>query len=148
MGSSSLCLVELLLELSLNLLDSSLVLFHVREDEVVVDGGGAHSGWVEEEHKESQLQEIVEWDELENHTGELVDHVEGSETHPVCEPLLVVINSLGLESNETHECWIGNPNDIGNVGLANAKHDEENSCNEGVLKEVLDGNSGCITDLL
>ena len=82
---------------------------------MLVDVGGAHGGWVEKVHQEAQLKEVVEWNELENDSCELVDDVEGTKTHPVGEPLLVIFHSLRLKSNETHEGWVGNSNDIGNV---------------------------------
>ena len=68
-----------------------LVLPHVGENEVVIDGGRALADRVEEPDKEAKLQEIVEWNKAEDEPGELIDNVEESKNDPVRQPLFVVI---------------------------------------------------------
>jgi hypothetical protein len=46
-------LVELILHFGFDFLNSSLVLFHVWEDELIVDGGSAHGSWMEQVHQEA-----------------------------------------------------------------------------------------------
>ena len=89
---------------------------------------------MEQIDQESNLKEIVEWDELEDDSSELVDNVEGTKAHPIRKPLFVIVSLLRLESDETHESWIGNSDEVSEVGLANAKHDEQDSTDKGVLK--------------
>ena len=70
-----------------------LVLLHVGEDIVVVDGGGSLRGRVEEPDEENELEEEVEGDESQNEAGELVDDVKDAENNPVGQPLFVVISA-------------------------------------------------------
>jgi len=70
---------------------------------------------VEQVDQETQFQEVVEWNESKDDSSELVNNVEGTEAHPICQPLLVIIDSLCLKGQEAHECWISNTKEISNV---------------------------------
>ena len=78
---------------------------------------------MEEPDKEDELDEEVEGDEGQDEAGELVHDVEKTEHNPVRQPLLVVVSAFGLESEEGHEAGVGNAEDAGDVGVANAEHD-------------------------
>jgi hypothetical protein len=84
------------------------ILLNSWEDDSVVDGGGTESWWVEKIHQETQFQEVVEWDESEDNSSELINDVESSEAYPVSQPLFIIFKSLRLESQETHKSWVGN----------------------------------------
>ena len=101
-----------------------MVLVDLGEDNGVVTCGGSESAGVEQVDQESALQEEVEGDEPEDDAGELIDNVKGSKTHPVGQPLLVVVQSVSLEGSETHEGGVGYSEDIGDVGLSDSEHHE------------------------
>ena len=109
-----------------------LILLHVGEDVGVVDNGRSIADWVEQPNEEDELEEEVEWDECEDEASELVDNVENSEDNPVGEPLLVIVRTLRLESQEGHEARVGDAEQAGNVGVADAEHDEHNTGDEAV----------------
>ena len=116
-------LLESVAHLLLKSINVVLILLHSWENNLVVHGGSSESSWVEKVNQESTLQEEVEWDETQDDSGELVNDVESAKTHPVGEPLLVVIEAFGLKSHEAHECWVSNSNDVSDVSLANTEHD-------------------------
>jgi len=91
---------------------------------------------MEEVDQEAQFQEEVEWDELQDDARELVDDVECTEAHPVRKPLRVVIFSIRLKSNETHEGGVGNTHYIGDIRLSDAKHNEQHCSNEAILHQL------------
>ena len=125
----------------LKLVDLGHMLLHSWQNETIVDLGGAEERRVHQVHQESALQEEVEWDDSEDDSGELVEDVESAEAHPVSEPLLVVIEAFGLEGHEAHESWVGNTDDVGDVGLTDAEHNQYHHADEGVLHERFDWNS-------
>ena len=106
-------------------------------DVVVVDPCGTLALGVEEPDEHGQLEHIVEGDEVEHEAGELVDHVEHAEDHPVGEPLLVVADSIGLEGVEAHEHRVGNSEEGCQDGLADAEHHEEHQGDQTVLKQLV-----------
>ena len=114
---------------------------------VIVHPGGSVGAWVEQEHEGAHLQEIIEGNELEDDSGELVDNGEDTEANPVGEPLLVIILTFGLESNETLEAWIGNSDDLGDVSLSDSHHDEEHGDSETVSHNLLWLETGGGSDL-
>ena len=73
-----------------------LVLVHGRQDVGVVNHRGAKSARVEEEDEEAELENEVEWDEVQDEAAPLVDDVEHAKDHPVRKPLLVVISAVTL----------------------------------------------------
>lgn len=103
---------------------------------------------MEQVHQEAQFQEVVEWNEGEDDAGELVDDVEGAEADPVGEPLLVVIKPFGLQGQEAHEGWIGNADEVGDIGGADAEHNGEDACGQGVLHKRFDWGTGGLRNLL
>ena len=114
-------------------LDVTLILLDVWLDPIVVDGRSSHDRRVEEIDKEAQLQEVVEWNELQDNSRELVDDVEGSETHPVGKPLLIILKPIRLQGKETHESRIAHTNDVSDVTLADSQHDHDHTRNKRVL---------------
>ena len=125
-----------------------LVLCKSWDDHGVVHGSGAESWWVEQVHQETQFQEVVEWNEGQDNTGKLIDNVEGTEAHPVCEPLLVVLKAFGFQGQEAHEGWVSNTDEICDIGGADAEHDGHNSSDQSVLHEGLDWCTSGLRDLL
>ena len=123
-----------LLDTLLNADDVLLVLLHIRQDVRVVNSGGAARNWVEEPDEEDQLEEEVEWDESKDKAGELVDNVEESEYDPVCEPLLIVIGALRLESEEGHEAGVGDTEQARDVSVTDAKHYKDDASNQTVAR--------------
>ena len=103
---------------------------------------------MEQVDQETQFQEVVEWNEGEDNTGELIDNVEGAEAHPVCEPLLVVLKAVGFQSQEAHEGWVSDTDEICDIGGADAEHDGHNSCGQSVLHERLHWGTSGLGDLL
>ena len=87
---------------------------------------------MEEPDEEDQLEEEVEGDESQDKSGELVDDVEETEDDPVCEPLLVILRTLGLESEEGHGAWVCDAEEAGDVGVTDAEHDEDDASNQAV----------------
>jgi hypothetical protein len=128
--------------------DSSLVLLESWEDKGIVHGGGSVGAWVEKIDEESHLQEIVEWNELEDDSGELINNVESAKADPVGQPLLVVLGAFGLKGNETHEGWVSDTNDVGDVRLSNSEHDKSNGSSEAVLKSLSWLETGLFLDLI
>ena len=127
-----------LLSLVLKVLDLFAILLNFWEDEVVVDGGGSESWWVEKIHQESQFQEVVEWDESKDDSSELINNIESSKANPVSQPLFIIIESISLKSQETHESWVGNAQKIGDIAWSNAKHNHHDSKDKSVLHEWAD----------
>ena len=85
------------LDLLFGALELLTVLLDSWEDDGVVDGGGSKSGWVEKIHQEAQFQEVVEWDESQDNSSELINDVECSEAYPVSEPLFIIFETFRLE---------------------------------------------------
>ncbi len=79
---------------------------------------------MEKIHKECQLEEIVEGDEVENESGELIYDVEETKHDPVSKPLCSFSFDSGLESQKAHESGVRNGNDAGDVACSNAEHDQ------------------------
>ena len=97
---------------------------------MLIDGECALSLWVVQVHQEAQFQEIVEWNDRKDDSGKLVDDVEASETHPISEPHLVIVEAFALQGQETHEGWIGHTESSHNVRLANTEHDQDDAEHE------------------
>ena len=133
--------LDQILSIFFKLVDLGHMLLHSWQNETIVDLGGAQEWGVHQVHQESALQEEVEWDDSEDDSGELVEDVESTEADPVSEPLLVVIEAFGLEGHEAHESWVGNTDDVGDVGLTDAEHNQDHHADEGVLHERFDWNS-------
>ena len=56
----------------------------MRQDEIVVYTCCTQSRWMEKEYQKAKLQEIIEWNELKNNSGKLIDNVECAKADPVC----------------------------------------------------------------
>ena len=93
---------------ALELLKLFSVFFYLWEDEFVVNRCGSEGLWVEKVDQEAQFQEVVEWNKSKDDSSELIYDVKCSEAYPVSEPLLIVIKSISLKGQETHECWVSN----------------------------------------
>jgi hypothetical protein len=91
--------------------------FIVRGDVRFVDYSGSVGGGVEESNKETDLEEVVEGNVVENESCELIDNVESSEDNPVGQPLFLSISvvSLILKGEETFEGGVGHSHEAGNV---------------------------------
>ena len=63
---------------------------------------------MEEPDEEGELKEEVEWDELEDEAGEMVDDIGDTKHNPVCEPLSIITCSVRFKCKEGHEAGIGN----------------------------------------
>ena len=74
---------------------------------------------MEKENEESQLEEVVERNKVENESCELVDNVEEAVDNPVRKPLCVFSFISGLKSQETHESGIGDGKETGDVAGSN-----------------------------
>ena len=96
-------LVDTLFDLVLDMLLDFIDVRGVSPDVVVVDPGGAGGLRVEQQHQNGQLEHIVEGDEVENETRELIDHVEEAEDDPVGQPLSIVGLTIRLQRVEAHE---------------------------------------------
>ena len=107
----------------LKLLNMVQVLADSWQDETIVNLGGTEEWRVHEVNQETAFQEEVERHDSEDDSCELINNVEGSEANPVRKPLLIVIKTFWLKSHETHEGWVSNTDDVGDVSLANAEHD-------------------------
>ena len=88
---------------------------------------------MEQPDQGSYLQYVVERNEWENDSSELVNDREESEHNPVGEPLLIVIFTVWLKSVETHEHGVGNSNQVSKDSLSNAKYDEQDQENQWIL---------------
>ena len=128
--------------------DVLLILLHVGQDVHVVNGSGAAGDWVEQPDEEDQLEEEVEWDECQDESSELVDNVEEAEDNPVCEPLLVIISALRLESQEGHEAGVGNAEKASDVGIADAEHHEDYSSDKAVAGNLTWRQTGHLSNFL
>jgi len=92
---------------------------------------------MEQVDKEHELQAEVEGNEGEDDAGELVNNAENAITHPIRQPLLVVIRLLGLEGQETLKGRVANADEGRNVHVADAEHDESNTSVKSVRGERL-----------
>ena len=134
-------------DLLLNSDNVLLILAHVGQDEMIVDGGGALADGVEEPDEEDKLEEVVEGDEAEDESSELVDDVEKTEDDPIRQPLLVVIFLLGLESKERHEAGVGDSEEARNVSAADATHNHDDTADDAVAEELLRREAGQLSNL-
>ena len=82
---------------------------------------------MEKENEEGKLEEVVEGNEVENESCELIYDIKDSEHDPVGEPLGAVFFIIGLESKEAHEGGVCDAQQAGNVTCTDAKHDKENA---------------------
>lgn len=122
-------LFDSVFNLFFNFIDVTSIFFDV----VVVYPRGTLALGVEEPDEDGELEHVVEGDEVEDEAGELVDHVEQTEDHPVGEPLLVVAQTVRFEGVEAHEHGVGNTQESSEDGLADAEHDEEHQADQTVL---------------
>ena len=118
-----------------------LVLFHVWQDINVVNEGCSLGCWMEKPHHEDKLQEVVEWNESQNESCEVIKDVEESKHDPISEPLFVVIGTFTLKGQEAHEAWVGNSDGSGNVLVSDTEHDANDSCVESISRELVDAHS-------
>ena len=88
---------------------------------------------MEKPNKHGEFKHIVEGDEVEYESGELVNHVEEAEDDPVGQPLLVISQPIGLQGVEAHENGVRDTQEGRQDGLANAEHHEEHEAREAVL---------------
>jgi hypothetical protein len=102
-------------------------------DVVIVNPRGTLALEVEEPDEDGELEHVVEGDEMEDEAGELVDHIEQTEDHPVDKPLLFVAQTVRFEGVEAHEHGEGNTQESSEDGLADAEHDEEHQADQTVL---------------
>jgi hypothetical protein len=112
-----------------NFIDVTSIFFEA----VVVYPGGTLALGVEEQDEDGELEHVVEGDEVEDEAGELIDHVEQTEDHPVGEQLLVVAQTVRFEDVEAHEHGVGNTQESSEDGLGDAEHDEEHQADQSVL---------------
>ena len=117
-------------------------------DELLIDVGGALELRVEQPNERGDLQHVVERNEAEDEACELVGHCEEAEDHPVSQPLLVVARLVGLQGVETHEHGVGHADEIGDNGLSDAENNEKHEEDQGVLEDVLLGDTGHSGDLV
>jgi len=89
-------LIHFLLNGFLHLVDLCGVLLEFWCEYLLVHSKGTLSLWMIQVHEEAQLQEIVEWNDRKDDSGKLVDDVEASETHPISEPHLVIVEAVTL----------------------------------------------------
>jgi hypothetical protein len=87
------CLFDSVFDLFFNFIDVTSIFFDV----AVVYPRGTLALGVEEPDEDGELEQVVEGDEVEDEAGELVDHVEQTEDHPVGERLLVVAQTVRFE---------------------------------------------------
>ena len=113
-----------------------LVLLDKRKDETFIDVERTSGGGVEAVDQESKLQNVVEGDESEDNSSDLVENVEETKHDPVGQPLFVVISSFTFEGYEGHEGGVGHSHDVGDDGGTYAENHEEDSESEGVLEHL------------
>ena len=123
--------------LLLDSLDVLLILAHVWQNEMIIDGGRALADWVEEPNEEDELEEVVEGDEAEEESSELVDDVEETKDDPIRQPLLIVIFLIGLEGEERHEAGVSDAKEARNVCASNSTHDHDDSTDDTVAENLL-----------
>lgn len=92
-------------------------------------------GTVEANHPDEETKSDVApvWDEVENEAEEGLNDVEGTNNHPVAEPLLVIVLFFGLDSTDGADAWV--ENGVGrdsNLNTVEDEHEEsEDSDNTG-----------------
>ena len=139
--------LSLIFEIIELFLEGTLMLLDKWKNMVVVHPGGTICAWMEQEYEGTQFQEVVEWNELKDYSCELIDNCEDTEANPVGKPLLVVILSIGLKSNKAFEAWVGNSNNLSDVGLTDPEHNQDHSDTKTVGHDLLWLESGDGTDL-
>ena len=80
----------------LHFIELALILFYFWKDHIFVDSKSSLGLWMEQVDEESQLKEIIEWNNLQDNTGKLIKNVEAPVTHPICKPHFVIIKSVTL----------------------------------------------------
>ena len=103
-------------------------------DVVVVYPCGPLALGVEKPDKDGELEHIVEGNEVKDEAGELIDHVEQAEDHPVGEPLLVVAQAVRFERVEAHEHGVSHAQESRQDRLPDAEYHEKNQTDKTILK--------------
>lgn len=90
---------------------------------------------MEQVDEEAEFEEVVEGDDRQNDTCKLIDDIEAAETHPVCEPHLIVIEAVTFQSQEALEGRVRHAKRVHNVRLPNTKHDADDAAKQRVLHQ-------------
>lgn len=139
---------ELIGDALLVVLELRAVLLDIGGKVLLVHGLSASGPRMEQVDKEHELQAEVERNEGEDDAGELINNAENTITHPIRQPLLVVLGALRLEGEETLKSRIANANEGRNVNIADAEHDEGNTGVKSVRGERLSVHASGLLNLL
>ena len=74
----------------------------------IVQHGGAVDLWVPQEDEEKHLEHVVEGNDSEDESSEVVHDLEEAEHDPVREPLLLELGVIGIEREEGSADWVHN----------------------------------------